>query len=60
VLVFHDEQGGTRIDVTARTAPWPTTQPSPPGMATCSPWRARAGWCLGGGWRPRMLRWTWS
>jgi len=21
VLVFHDEQGGTRIDVTARTAP---------------------------------------
>ena len=30
----------------------PAAQPNPPGTATCSPWRARVGWCSSGGSRP--------
>jgi len=30
----------------------------PAWKATCSPWRARVGWCLSGGWRRRMLTLT--
>jgi len=29
----------------------PPTPRSLRGMATCSRWRVRAGWCLSGGWR---------